>query len=141
MIYDERLFALEDQVNNLVTQLLSSEIVDDYVKQTKLIKKDQEVTELLTDLNQAKKSFEKIADYGKFAPDFTVKRRELRKKKRKVDVHPIVSDFKVAETSLQNQLDYMALDLAQVVSPEIKVDAGNPFFEFANRGCGGNCHV
>jgi hypothetical protein len=38
-------------------------------------------------------------------------------------------------------LDYITFDIAKSISDDIKIDAGNPFFEFAKRGCGGSCHV
>lgn len=48
----------------------------------------------------------------------------------------------MAETDLQELLDEIGLTIAQTISDEIKVDAGNPFFETGGHsGCGGSCHA
>ena len=48
--------------------------------------------------------------------------------------------FRLAETDLQQLLDEVGQRIAQTISAEIKVDAGNPFFETGNHSCKGNCH-
>ncbi|MGX7013154.1 YlbF family regulator [Vagococcus silagei] len=141
MIYDEQLFELEDAVLNVVDSLEKSQLTQDYLKHYTSLEENHDVDKLVIALERANDKFEQVSKYGKFAPDFKEKRRELRKIKRQVDTHPLISEFKISETELQNVLDYIALDLSQSISKEIKVDAGNPFFEFASRGCGGSCHV
>jgi cell fate (sporulation/competence/biofilm development) regulator YlbF (YheA/YmcA/DUF963 family) len=103
--------------------------------------KSDEVAKLKKDFKEVKEAFEKIEPYGKYAPDFKEKRRAVRKVKRELDTNELVSNFKFNETSLQNMLDYITFDIAKSISDDIKIDAGNPFFEFAKRGCGGSCHV
>ena len=90
---------------------------------------------------EAREAFERIEAYGKHAPDFTEKRRKLRHEKRQLDMDQNVSAFRVSERELQEVLDRLTYEIAQSVSPDIKIDAGNPFFEFAQKGCGGSCNV
>ncbi|MGX6969755.1 YlbF family regulator [Vagococcus bubulae] len=141
MIYNDELFDLEDKVSQLAKDVLNSQIVTDYIQSYQTIEKSSEVSDLVSDFLTKKEAFEKIEPYGKYAPDFKETRRALRKAKRALDVNELVAAFKVNETTVQNVLDYISLDIAQAISDTIKVDAGNPFFEFAKKGCGGTCHV
>ncbi|AQP53239.1 hypothetical protein CBF34_09965 [Vagococcus penaei] len=140
MIVDDKLFKLEDEVLALKECLLDSSLVDDYVRHHEEIKASTDVEQLIQEFQEVKHRFESIESYGNYAPGFKETRRELRKKKRALDTHELVMTYKQSETALQNVLDYLALDLSKCVSEKIKVDAGNPFFEFASRGCGGSCH-
>ncbi|MDT2816034.1 YlbF family regulator [Vagococcus carniphilus] len=141
MIYNEEVIEIEDLVEELAKELISSELVSGYVTSYVEMDQNQEVSSIVNKFLEKKAAFEKIESYGKYAPDFKEKRRDVRKAKRLVDTNELVADFKYSETSLQNMLDYVTFDLANTISKDIKVDAGNPFFEFAKRGCGGSCHV
>lgn len=141
MIYNQEVFEIEDLVVNLSEKLNSSQLVASYVNSFFEMDRNQEVDELKRDFLKAKSDFEKIEAYGNYAPDFKEKRRAVRKMKRQLDTNKLVGEFKYNETSFQNMLDYMTFDIATSISNEIKIDAGNPFFEFAKQGCGGSCHV
>ncbi|MFW7432593.1 YlbF family regulator [Vagococcus carniphilus] len=141
MIYNEEVIEIEDLVEELAKELISSELVSGYVTSYVEMDQNQEVSSIVNEFLEKKEAFEKIESYGKYAPDFKEKRRDVRKAKRLVDTNELVAGFKYSETSLQNMLDYVTFDLANTISKDIKVDAGNPFFEFAKRGCGGSCHV
>lgn len=141
MIYNEELYQLEDQIDELSQAIGESDLMKRYLSDWHRMNQSPEVSTIMVDFLKAKQAFEQIEAYGNHAPDFKEKRRELRKTKRVIDTNEEVAQFKFSETSLQNMLDYMCLDIAQTISDTIKVDAGNPFFEFAKRGCGGSCHV
>lgn len=141
VIYNEEVIEIEDLVEELAKELISSELVSGYVTSYVEMDRNQEVSSIVNEFLEKKEAFEKIESYGKYAPGFKEKRRDVRKAKRLVDTNELVAGFKYSETSLQNMLDYVTFDLANTISKDIKVDAGNPFFEFAKRGCGGSCHV
>ncbi len=141
MIYNEEVIELEDLVNNLSIQLVESKLASKYLASYSEMEYDKEVNEIVSQFIKKKESFEEIESYGKYATDFKEKRRDVRKAKRLLDTNEIIATFKFNETSFQNMLDYVTFDLASIISADIKVDAGNPFFEFAKRGCGGSCHV
>lgn len=141
MIYNESVFEIENLVTDLSKKINKSQLVASYVESYFEMKGDTEVDQIKADFMKAKEDFEKVEAYGKYAPDFKEKRRAVRKVKRVLDTNELVSEFKYNETSLQNMLDYVTFDIATSISEEIKIDAGNPFFEFAKRGCGGSCHV
>ena len=87
-----------------------------------------------------KEKFERIAAYGEYAPDYRQQQRSVRKSKRALDLNEKVAAFRVAETDFQRLLDDIGQRLANTISSDIKVDAGNPFFETGNHSCKGNCH-
>lgn len=141
MIFNETVFEVESILTELSNSINESRLVADYISSYHVMNKNDEVAKLKKDFKEVKEAFEKIESYGKYAPDFKEKRRAVRKVKRELDTNELVSNFKFNETSLQNMLDYITFDIAKSISDDIKIDAGNPFFEFAKRGCGGSCHV
>lgn len=140
MIYNDQFFEIEDQMQIVLTRLLSSETYQNYLMNKKSLYENLAVQEVRKDFLDKKASFERIAEYGKYAPDYREKQRALRKAKRVLDVHPLVSEFRFSETELQGILDEMGIKIAHCISDEIKVDTGNPFFE-TKSSCGGKCHV
>ncbi|MEG0255871.1 YlbF family regulator [Vagococcus sp.] len=141
MIYNDDVLEIENLVDDLSEKLLDSQLVSIYVDSYAELNHNEEVGEIVTHFLSRKEAFERIEAYGDYAPDYKEKRRDVRKAKRRLDTNEMVAEFKYNETSLQNMLDYVTFDLASSISKDIKVDAGNPFFEFAKRGCGGSCHV
>lgn len=141
MIFNETVFEVESLTSELSNSIIKSQLVTDYISSYQIMNASDEVAKLKKEFKEVKEAFEKVEPYGKYAPDFKEKRRAVRKVKRSLDTNELVSEFKFNETSLQNMLDYITFDIARSISNDIKIDAGNPFFEFARRGCGGSCHV
>ncbi|MGM0212885.1 YlbF family regulator [Enterococcus sp. AZ109] len=140
MIIDEALFSLEDQTLHLIECVKHSQVFQNYLLKKKQMDNCPEVSELKRQFLVEKERFQRVADYGKFAPDYMEKQRNARRAKRTLDMNQKVAEFRIAETDLQNLLDEISQTLAQTVSPDIKVDAGNPFFETGNHHCKGTCH-
>lgn len=138
MIYNEQLFAIEDQMDNLCEVLIKSATFQNYLTQKRLMYEDKKARALRSDFIAKKEAFDAVAVYGKYAPDYREKQLSLRKAKRALDLYPKVAEFRLAETDLQSLLDTIGSRIASTVSEGIKVDAGNPFFE-NNSGKGGNC--
>lgn len=139
MIYNDQLFAIEDQIYVMIEKILMSDTFLDYCKNKEVLYRDKKVNELIADFNKEKTAFEKIAPYGEYAPAFKEQQRAVRISKRKMDLHPLVAEFRFSETCLQSLLDQICITLAEGISADIKVDTGNPFFE-RKTGCGGHCH-
>ncbi|KAF1296888.1 transcriptional regulator [Enterococcus sp. JM4C] len=142
MIINEQLFALEDQCEEIVAQLLQSQTCKNFFEAKQALATSQEAMRLQKDFLKNKEAFERIADYGLHAPGYRETQRALRKSKRELDINEQVAAYRVAETQLQDILDSIGLTVANTVSEEIKVDAGNPFFlTGGHSGCGGSCHA
>ena len=141
MIYTEDTLLVEEKTRALVEAIVASQTLNKVVAQRVVIDSSLSINEKVRQFMEAKTSFEKVEAYGKYAPNYTEKRRIMRKMKRALDTDDAIMSYRLCESDLQETLDLVSYQLAQIVSPDIKIDAGNPFFEFAQRGCGGSCHV
>lgn len=142
MIVTENLFIIEDQTEALVQEILASESFTKLKIARQQLQKSVETQKKQTQFLIAKQEFEQIEAYGKYAPDFRTKQRAVRQAKRALDLQEEVAEFRYAETNVQTLLDTIGQSIARTISAEIKVTAGNPFFEKGNQtGCGGNCHA
>lgn len=141
MIYTEEVFEIEDCVLALCQEIISSTQAAEHLHNRFSIETDSETKVKERAFVEAREAYERVEAYGKYAPDYTEKRRKLRQEKRQLDMDQHVSAFRVSERELQEVLDRVTYGIAQSVSKDIKIDAGNPFFEFADRGCGGSCSV
>lgn len=139
MIYNDHFFAIEDQVQRVVERLVESASFQKYLMNKIGMYQDQEVAEIRQDFTTKKEAFDRIAEYGKHAPDYRERQRALRKTKRALDLHPKVAEFRLSETQLQGVLDEIILKIAATFSEKVIVDTGNPFFE-SKSSCGGGCH-
>ncbi len=131
---------IEDQVDQLCDVLKKSKTFQNYLQQKRTMYEDGQVQKLRKDFITKREAFEAIAAYGKYAPDRRKKQLAVREAKRALDLHPKVAEFHYAETKLQTVLDVIGSTIALAISEEIKVDAGNPFFE-SKTSRGGHCHV
>lgn len=118
-----------------------SKVYQSYIACYHQLQTDQLAQEKIAVFRRSKEKFEQVEAYGKYAPDYKEKRRAVRQAKRCVDLDETVAQFRLKERELQDLLDHITYEIAQAVSTDIKVDAGNPFFEFGDKGCGGQCHV
>lgn len=142
MIVSEKLFEIEDQTEKLVQAILTSESIETYKINRQKMHASADVLEKQKQFLNAKDSFERIEAYGNHAPDFRTKQRALRQAKRALDMNEEVAEFRFSETSVQTILDLVGMAVAKTISDDIKVDAGNPFFEKGKHsGCGGSCHA
>lgn len=141
MIYTEEIFAIEDSLFELCDKIIASSVATKHLENRLSVETNPEARLKEERFVQARDKFEQIESYGKYAPDYTAFRRTLRQEKRILDMDPNISSFRISERELQNILDRVTYEIAQSVSADIKIEAGNPFFEFAQRGCGGSCSV
>lgn len=142
MIVTEKLFEIEDQTEKLVQAILTSESIETYKINRQKMHASIDVQEKQKQFLSAKDSFERIEAFGNHAPDFRTKQRAVRQAKRALDMNEEVAEFRFSETSVQTILDLVGMAVAKTISDDIKVDAGNPFFEKGKHsGCGGNCHA
>lgn len=140
MIYDEQLFSVDKQAEDLLEVVKKSATFQNYLQKKREMYQDPQVENLRRDFLNKKESFEFIDRLGDYAPDRRQKQRELRNSKRTLDLHPKVAAFRYAETRLQTLLDEIALAIARTVSDQVKVDTGSPFFETKST-CREDCHV
>lgn len=140
MIYTEEVLQLEEEISQLAKAIVESSLTQTYTNALVKMNRDMAVLAKKQAFLAAKNAYEQIADYGTYAPDHLEKKQALYQAKRQFDLDETVAEFRFQETALQTLLDQIGTKIAQTISEDIKVDAGNPFFEMANKGCGGGCH-
>lgn len=140
MIINDAFFQLEDQNQVLIQEILASQSFKNYLLTRTEMNNCTEVSRLKKTFQEDKDKFEQIASYGEYAPDYREQQRKVRLSKRALDLNERVAAFRLAETDFQRLLDEVGQRIAQTISSDIKVDAGNPFFETGNHSCEGNCH-
>lgn len=141
MIVTEDYLDMETEALALVQSIMNSEIGQNYCLAKIELEQNEAAQQKIHAFNRAKKEFEEIEQYGKFAPDFKEKNREVRRLKREMDMDECVYHYRLLEMDLQTILDEISLKLARAVSNTIKVPTGNPFFSTGASGCGsgGSC--
>ncbi|MCE7794726.1 YlbF family regulator [Salipaludibacillus sp. CUR1] len=117
--------------------IISSDIFYKYTQTKKEVQTNAEAQEMLVHFQGLKEKYEEVQRFGKYHPDFHKVTSEVREYKRKIDTHPLISEYKTAEKELESLLTEVSRILAHSVSQEIKVPTGNPFFDQA--GCSGGC--
>lgn len=142
VIINEELIALDEKVDELLANIVHSDTFHQYIKAQEALNCDNDLQKDILDFQHKKAHFEEIERFGAYMPEFKQIRRELQRTKRKMDMQPQMIAYRQSETALQGILDEICLEMSTVISDDIKVDAGNPFFIRQNhQGCGGSCHV
>ncbi|MFD0897958.1 YlbF family regulator [Loigolactobacillus binensis] len=129
MVITENSVALLAQVDALVTALAASPLFKAYQQAQADLAADKQAQAKLAAFHAANTAFAAVADYGHHAPDYQSRRRQVRQLKRAATLWPTVAAFKRAEMDLQTALDEIGLQLADCISPDIKVVTGNPFYQ------------
>ncbi len=129
--------------DELAQMIIKSEIGENYFISLYKLQNDPEAQEKIKSFTTIKERFEEVQRFGKYHPDYKYVNLETRTRKREMDLHPTVIEFKKAENQLQEVLDHISVIVANSVSKHIKTPGGNPFFESgcSSGGCGsgGSC--
>lgn len=140
MIYTTDTMEIEEACEKLIATLISSPLAKEYVTKKEIMDTDEAFLKEKNVFLEKKAAFEKISQYGTFAPDFKKQQLSVRREKRKLDMLETVADFTYAQTEFQEQLDKVAIEISSVISENIKVDYGNPFFHKSSHAhCKGGC--
>ncbi|GAF63948.1 hypothetical protein BTS2_0840 [Bacillus sp. TS-2] len=128
---------LIDCSSDLSQAITESDVYADYISKKKQLQDDQEVQKVIYEFNQMKDQYEEVQRFGKYHPDYKEISTTIRHKKRELDLHPLVTDFKKAEKELEQLLNEISGILAHSISHTIKVPTGNPYFD--QMSCSGGC--
>lgn len=127
----------------IVHMVKHSDLYERYVYTKEEVTKDEEAQQLIYDFVKMKDAYEQVQRFGKYHPDFETVSTETRKLKRKLDLHETISQYKQAEEELNRFFVQLSSEIANVVSPYIKVPTGNPYFDQlpscgcqSGKGCG-----
>ncbi|MCU5745688.1 YlbF family regulator [Staphylococcus sp. SQ8-PEA] len=140
MITEQTLKVL-DQIEALTDMILESRIYHEFKVAEQKLNHDAEAHLLYQAFLKAKDQYDDVQRFGKYHPDYQQIMLETRKRKRAYEMVPCVIDYKKKETELQSLIDQIIATIAYSVSEHVKIEAGNPFFQYDKGGCasGGSC--
>ena len=141
MITEETLSIL-DEIENLSDMIVQSEVYQSYQHAKDYLENDDEAHLLYQAFLKSKDQYDDVMRFGKYHPDYKRIMMETRQRKRAYEMLPVVMDYKTKEVALQNLIDEVVTKIAFAVSENVKIAAGNPFFQTGHNGCatGGSCN-
>ncbi|TDL98794.1 YlbF family regulator [Macrococcus brunensis] len=138
MIYDDQLFNLLDQADELNSMILESECFKQYRQHQLALQQHAEVSAMRKNLLKLKERYDEVMRFGRYHPDYMETLLTTRRAKKEYDLHPVVAEAKKSEMALQTLLDEILIIISRSVSDEVKVESGNPFFT-TEHSCSGGC--
>jgi len=138
MIYDDQLFNLLNQADELNSMILESECFNQYRQDQLALRQDAEVIAMKKNLLKLKERYDEVMRFGRYHPDYMDTLLTTRRAKKEYELHPVVAKAKKSEMALQTLLDEMLVIISGFVSDKIKVESGNPFFT-TEYSCSGGC--
>ena len=122
--------------------IVQSEVYQSYQHAKDYLENDDEAHLLYQAFLKSKDQYDDVMRFGKYHPDYKRIMMETRQRKRAYEMLPVVMDYKTKEVALQNLIDEVVTKIAFAVSENVKIEAGNPFFQTGHNGCatGGSCN-
>lgn len=141
MITEETLSIL-DEIENLSDMIVQSEVYQNYQYAKENLENDDEAHLLYQAFLKSKDQYDDVMRFCKYHPDYKRIMMETRQRKRAYEMLPVVMEYKTKEVALQNLIDEVLTKIAFAVSENVKIEAGNPFFQTGHNGCatGGSCN-
>lgn len=126
-----------DRSEALGKMVLQSDVMKNYEASRRQLEEDEEAQKLIQAFANTKDHYDDVQRFGRYHPDFNVIMKEVRMKKRAMDMHETVAAFKVAERNLQKLLDEISQHIALSVSVQVKAPMDGA--ALTDSGCGGGC--
>lgn len=141
MITEETLSIL-DEIENLSDMIVQSDVYQTYQYAKDNLENDDEAHLLYQAFLKSKDQYDDVMRFGKYHPDYKRIMMETRQRKRAYEMLSVVMEYKTKEVALQNLIDEVLTKIAFAVSENVKIEAGNPFFQTGHNGCatGGSCN-
>ncbi|WP_152656494.1 YlbF family regulator [Oceanobacillus sp. CFH 90083] len=120
--------------------VLQSDVMEQYQSAKKVLDEDKEAQNLIKTFADVKEHYEDVQRFGRYHPDYYDIMKQVRSKKRDMDLNDKVAAFKVAERNLQKLLDEISQFVAESVSEQIKAPKdGAALTDSCGCGSGGAC--
>ncbi|MFD1068266.1 YlbF family regulator [Oceanobacillus locisalsi] len=125
-----------DESELLGKMVLQSDVMMQYQSAKQALDEDKEAQHLIRTFSDVKEHYEDVQRFGRYHPDYYDIMKQVRSKKRDMDLHDKVAAFKVAERNLQNLLDEISQFVAESVSGQIKAPKDGAALTDSGCGCG-----
>ncbi|WP_010097891.1 YlbF family regulator [Ornithinibacillus scapharcae] len=128
-----------DHSEMLGKMVLNSEVYEAYRNAKEELYNDREAQQLIKEFNAVKDQYEDVQRFGRYHPDYSEIMKQVRTRKRALDLHDKVAAFKIAERNFQSLLDEISQYIANSVSTQIKVPLDGAALSDSGCGSGGGC--
>lgn len=125
-----------DESELVADMVLHSDIMKEYQHARKQLDEDKEAQNLIRTFAEVKDHYEDVQRFGRYHPDYYDIMRQVRSKKRDMDLNDKVAQFKIAERNLQKLLDEISQYVAESVSDQIKAPKDGAALTDSGCGCG-----
>lgn len=126
-----------DSADELSDWILNSDVAENYRKSLYKLRNNNVTQTKIQQFTRMKERYEEVQRFGRYHPDYKTVMKEIRERKREMDMDDNVAEFRRAENELQDLLDKVSSIIGHSVSKNVKVPSGNPFF--SGSSCGGGC--
>ncbi|KHD45753.1 YlbF family regulator [Streptococcus hongkongensis] len=125
LVINEDLIIIEDAIDSLVNELVSSPEFINYKEKLKIVDNDHELQESISELKQLTDNYTQ-EEFIRFRPELREMRKSILAKKKELDTSPNIIALRYAEIACQEILAKISQQLASAVSPTIFIDTGLP---------------
>lgn len=136
LMTDEWLNIIE-HAEELTEILASSEVVESYNKAREAVYSNDVLVKLIKEFTELKERYEEVQRFGRYHPDYNIVMKDIRIRKRELDMNEQVAELRLAENDVQYLFDEIGSIIANSVSESVKVPAGSAFF--SSSSCGSGC--
>lgn len=137
MLMTDEWVTIMEHADELTNILLSSEVVDAYIKAHNAVYSNDILVKSIQEFAEMKERYEEVQRFGRYHPDYNIVMKEIRLRKRALDLNEQVAALRLAENDVQHVFDEVGSIIAKSVSESVKVPAGSAFF--TSSSCGGGC--
>ncbi|WP_077309806.1 YlbF family regulator [Terribacillus halophilus] len=127
---------LLERSENLGRMIRDSEVMAAYNSSQEALYQDSETKAKIDAFTAVKEQYEEVQRFGRYHPDYSSIMKEIRSKKREMDMDANVAAFKIAERNLQKLLDEISGTLAATVSETVKAPRSGAAMKDSGCGCG-----
>lgn len=127
---------LLEKSERLGQMIRESDVMAAYSSAQAKLYQDSETKAKIDAFTAIKEQYEEVQRFGRYHPDYSFIMKEIRSKKREMDMDANVAAFKIAERNLQKLLDDISVKLAVTVSENVKAPRAGAAWKDSGCGCG-----
>lgn len=137
MLMTDEWLTIIEHAEELTEILASSEVVEEYNKAREAVYSNDVLVKSIKEFTELKERYEEVQRFGRYHPDYNIVMKDIRVRKRELDVNEQVAALRLAENDVQYLFDEIGSIVASSVSESVKVPAGSAFF--SSSSCGSGC--
>lgn len=137
MLITDEWLSIIDHAEELIKIMASSEVVEEYNRAREAVYSNDVLVKSIREFNRLKERYEEVQRFGRYHPDYQTVMKDIRLRKRELDLNEQVAALRLAENDVQQMFDEIGMIIGKIVSESVKVPTGNSFF--SSSSCGGGC--